>query len=49
MNAAGQPKEPVRYESWYKYGVAFRIFEMAIAIAVGGYALAMTFGSFGSR
>ena len=28
--------------SWYKYGVAVLLFEMAVAIAVSGYSLHMT-------
>lgn len=39
--------EQVHYEPWYKYGVAVLLIEMAIAIAVGGYSLYMTFHGFG--
>ena len=35
------------HEPWYKYGVAVLIFEMAIAIAVCGYSLYMTFHGLG--
>jgi hypothetical protein len=31
------------HEPWYKYGVAVLLFEMAVAIAVSGYSLYMTF------
>jgi hypothetical protein len=34
------PQEP-----WYKYGVAVLLFEIAVAIAVSGYSLYMTFNS----
>jgi|HubBroStandDraft_4_1064222.scaffolds.fasta_scaffold843592_2 hypothetical protein len=36
------PREP-----WYKYGVAFLMFEIALAIAVSGYSLYMTFNGLG--
>jgi hypothetical protein len=36
------PREP-----WYKYGVAFLLLEMAIAIAVSSYSLYMTFNGLG--
>jgi hypothetical protein len=32
---------------WYKYGVAFLMFEIALAIAVSGYSLYMTFNGLG--
>jgi hypothetical protein len=35
------------YEPWYKYGVAFLMFEMAVAIAVSAYSLFMTFHGLG--
>lgn len=35
--------DPVPHEPWYKYGVAFLIVEMAIAIGVSAYSLYMTF------
>jgi hypothetical protein len=41
------PTEPVPYEPWYKYGVAVLLIEMAIAIAVCGYSLYMTFHGLG--
>jgi hypothetical protein len=34
-------------EPWYKYGVAFLMFEIALAIAVSGYSLYMTFNGLG--
>jgi len=37
----------VAHEPWYKYGVAFLIAEMAIAIAVSAYSLYMTFHGLG--
>ena len=49
MIGVGEPKKPVAHEPWYKYGIAFLIFEIAIAIAVSAYALAMTFGAFADR
>ncbi len=36
------PREP-----WYKYGVAFLMFEIALAIAVSGYSLYTTFNGLG--
>ena len=35
------------HEPWYKYGVAILLLEMAIAIAVSGYSLYMTFHGVG--
>jgi hypothetical protein len=35
------------HEPWYKYGVAFLVLEMALAIAVSAYSLYMTFNGFG--
>ena len=35
------------HEPWYKYGVAVLLLEMAIAIAVSGYSLFMTFHGLG--
>jgi hypothetical protein len=35
------------HEPWYKYGVAFLLFEIAVAIAVSGYSLYMTFNGLG--
>jgi hypothetical protein len=34
-------------EPWYKYGVAVLLFEIAIAVAVSGYSLYMTFNGLG--
>jgi hypothetical protein len=34
-------------QPWYKYGVAVLLIEMAIAIAVSGYSLYMTFHGLG--
>jgi hypothetical protein len=39
--------EPVSYGPWYKYGIAILLIEMAIAIAVSGYSLYMTFHGLG--
>ncbi len=39
--------EEVQYESWYKYGVACLLLEMAISIAVCGYSLYLTFHGWG--
>ena len=40
----GQPANRIGpHEPWYKYGVAVLLIEMAIAIAVSGYSLYMTF------
>ncbi len=41
------PAKQVQHEPWYKYGVAFLILEMAIAIAVSAYSLYMTFHGLG--
>ncbi len=41
-NLEGAPHEP-----WYKYGVLFLFFEMALAIAVCGYSLYLTFHGLG--
>jgi hypothetical protein len=38
---------PVPREPWYKYGVAVLLLEMAIAIAVSGYSLYLTFHGLG--
>ncbi len=37
----------VKYEPWYKYGVAFLMLEMLISIAVCGYSLYLTFHGLG--
>ena len=39
--------EEVKYEPWYKYGVATLVLEMAIAVAVCGYSLYLTFHGIG--
>lgn len=40
MHSSSKPSAP---EPWYKYGVAVLFCEMAIALAVSGYSLYMTF------
>jgi len=35
------------HDPWYKYGVAFLMFEIALAIAVSGYSLYVTFNGLG--
>ena len=35
------------HESTYKYGVAVLLFEIAVAVAVSGYSLYMSFGGLG--
>ncbi len=47
MNTAKPPTESIPHEPWYKYGVAVLLIEMAIAIAVSGYSLYMTFHGLG--
>jgi hypothetical protein len=47
MNTAKPPVEPTLHDPWYKYGVAVLLLEMAIAIAVSGYSLYMTFQGLG--
>lgn len=37
----------IPHEPWYRYGVAALLLEMAIAIAVSGYSLFMTFQGLG--
>lgn len=37
----------VRYEAWYKYGIAVLVLEMTIAVAVCGYSLYLTFHGLG--
>jgi hypothetical protein len=34
-------------QPWYKYGVAVLFFEIALAVAVSGYSLYMTFNGLG--
>ena len=47
MNSTTETNAPVPHEPWYKYGVAVLLAEMAIAIAVSGYSLYMTFHGLG--
>ncbi|MGH6817961.1 MAG: hypothetical protein ACREC1_04210 [Methylovirgula sp.] len=47
MSATTRSTEPVTYEPWYKYGVAFLSLEMMLAVAVSGYSLFMTFHGLG--
>ncbi|MFL6306993.1 MAG: hypothetical protein ACJ72H_25965 [Candidatus Sulfotelmatobacter sp.] len=47
MNMVNPPTELNPNEPWYKYGVAVLLIEMAIAIAVSGYSLYMTFHGLG--
>lgn len=47
MSTTNSVHEPVSHEPWYKYGVAFLFLEMAIAVAVCGYSLYMTFAGLG--
>lgn len=42
LHVESAPNEP-----WYKYGVTFLFFEMAIAVAVCGYSLFLTFHGLG--
>lgn len=35
------------HQPWFKYGVAFLMMEMAIAVAVSAYSLYMTFNGLG--
>ncbi len=35
------------HEPWHIYGVAFLLFEMAVAVAVSAYSLYMTFNGLG--
>lgn len=42
-HTAGTPA----HDPWYKYGVAFLFFEMAVAVAVSAYSLYMTFHGLG--
>lgn len=41
------PADNATHEPWYKYGVMFLFFEMAVAVAVGGYSLYLTFHGLG--
>lgn len=47
-NATNDALENSPPEPWYKYGVMFLFFEMAVAIAVCGYSLYLTFHGLGS-
>jgi hypothetical protein len=47
MNPVQESQEMVVQEPWYKYGVAFLVLEMVIAIAVSAYSLFMTFHGIG--
>ena len=47
MHTSFPSNEPVHHEPWYKYGVAFLMLEMAIAIGVSAYSLYMTFHGIG--
>lgn len=47
MNTTKVHTEPYPCEPWYKYGVAVLLLEMAIAVAVSGYSLYMTFHGLG--
>ncbi len=40
-------EDELTYEPWYKYGVACLLLEIAIAIAVCGYSLYLTFHGMG--
>jgi hypothetical protein len=47
MNIANDGTQAPAHDPWYKYGVAFLVFEMAIAVAVSTYSLYMTFHGLG--
>jgi hypothetical protein len=47
MHTSLPSSEPVGHEPWYKYGVAFLMLEMAVAICVSAYSLYMTFHGIG--
>ena len=47
MNTTNRSIAAVPHQPWYKYGVAVLLIEMAIAIAVSGYSLYMTFHGLG--
>ena len=38
---------PVSHEPWYRFGVAFLLLEMLIAVGVSAYSLYMTFHGLG--
>lgn len=47
MHATNSSHPANPHEPWYKYGVAVLFVEMAIAIAVSGFSLYMTFHGLG--
>ena len=47
MHTTNASNEIARQEPWYKYGVAFLVLEMAVALAVSAYSLYMTFHGIG--
>jgi hypothetical protein len=47
MHSTRQSAAPAPQEPWYKYGIAALFIEMAIAVAVSGYSLYMTFHGLG--
>jgi hypothetical protein len=47
MNTSTTSEEVITHEPWYKYGVAFLVLEMVVAIAVSAYSLYMTFHGIG--
>ncbi len=47
MHTSLPSNQPVQHDPWYKYGVAFLMLEMVIAIGVSAYSLYMTFHGIG--
>ena len=47
MHMTNEQNPPARHETWYKYGVAVLLVEMAIAVGVSSYSLYMTFHGLG--
>ena len=47
MSTTEEVIEQAEYQPWYRYGVAFLVLEMLIAIGVSGYSLYMTFNGLG--
>ncbi|MBU6298581.1 MAG: hypothetical protein KGJ79_17765 [Alphaproteobacteria bacterium] len=47
MSTTNLTDTTVPHEPWYKYGVAFLVFEMALAMVVCAYSLYMTFEGLG--
>lgn len=47
MHKTNTSTESISHEPWYKFGVIVLFIEMAIAIAVSGYSLYMTFHGLG--